>query len=277
MTSILAFPKQEPQYYTRLSLRKYNRTPGSQPELRLTRSIRLPMPTSLHDSYNIDIANPAFELLGNSPTDMLGAGKDKLQQYEAELKNGSMSVSRMIQEAAQVAALAPGISDTGVGKFAQSVTGMVRNPHLTTVFEGVRPKTYQFAWKLSPRSQEEAQSLNEIIRTIKTQMHPMVIGGGFAMEYPDIASLWFEGPPSVLMPNVRDSFITRLDINSSGTGTPAFFRDGQPVTVELNLAFQEIDILTRNELMGIFVDPSAVGGNTPINDVRTNRGGVGDH
>lgn len=277
MTSILGFPKQVPQYYTQLVLRKYNRYPGSQPELKISGSIRLPMPTAIHDSYNIDVANPAFDLLGNSPTDVLNAGKSQLEQYESELKNGSMSISRMVQVAGQGAALAPGISDTGIGKFAQSVTGMVRNPHLTTIFEGVRLKTYQFTWKLSPRSQEEARDLNEIVSTIKRQMHPMVIGGGFALEYPDLASLNFIGPPSVLMPNVRDSFITRMDINGAGTGVPSFFKDGQPVTVELALAFQEIDVLTRNEIMGIRVDPSAVQGSVPNNDLSSNPGGVGDH
>jgi hypothetical protein len=51
------------------------------------------------------------------------------------------------------------------------------------------------------------------------------------------------------MPNVQDSFITRMDINSSASGVPAFYKDGQPVTVELSLAFQEINIQTRDNFI----------------------------
>jgi hypothetical protein len=263
MADIYAFPQQEPQYYTRLSLRKYDRMPGTQPTMTLASAIRLPLPTALQDSFNIDVSNPSFELLGNSPTDVLTAGKGAAEEYQNMARQGNFSVTQAVQLAARAAALAPGISDTGVGKYAQSVTGMVRNPHLTTIFEGVRLKTYQFNWKLAPKSAEEARVLNRMFTHIKGYMHPKIIGGGFALEYPFIANVTFEGPPSAVMPNVKDSFITRMDINGAGSGIPAFYKDGQPVTVELQLAFQEINIQTRDDFIstgGMEGGPSLGGG-----------------
>lgn len=246
MAEILAFPLQEPQYYTRIALRKYERTPGTQPTVTLSSSIRLPLPLGLHDSFNMDVSSPAFELLGNNPTDVLTAGKSQLEAFETEAKAGSMSISRIGEIVTQATALAPGASDTLIGRFAQSATGQVRNPHLTTIFEGVRPKTYQFVWKMSPKSADEARALNRIVEHIKTYMHPKIIAGGFALEYPYLATVEFVNLPSVLMPNVNDSFITRLDVNGAGTGTPAFYKDGQPISVEIGLAFQEINIQTRD-------------------------------
>jgi hypothetical protein len=263
MVDIYTFPKQEAQYYTRLSLKKYDRMPGSQPSLTTASSIRLPLPTALHDSFNMDISNPSFDLLGNSPMDVLTAGQSKIEDLQSQFKQGNFSVSQAVQLAAQAAAQAPGISDTGIGKFAQSVTGMVRNPHLTTIFEGVRLKTYQFTWKLSPKSSDEAQELNRLFTHIKGYMHPKIVPGGFALEYPYIATVSFVGPPSAVMPNVQESFITRMDINGAASGVPAFYRDGQPVSVELALAFQEINIQTRDNFIstgGMDGGPSLGGG-----------------
>lgn len=250
MADILAFPLQEPQYYTRLALRKYERKPGSQPTITLSSSIRLPLPQSLVDSYNMDVSNPAFEIFGNSPTELLSAGKSQLEEFTKSAGSGSFSVSDMTDVALQAAAIAPVVSDTLLGKFAQSTTGQVRNPHLTTIFEGVRPKHYQFAWKLSPKSADEARALNRIVEHIKTYMHPKILPGGYALEYPYLATVDFIGPPAALMPNVNDSFITRLDINGAATGIPAFYKDGQPVSVEIGLAFQEINIQTRDNFDG---------------------------
>jgi len=68
------------------------------------------------------------------------------------------------------------------------------------------------------------------------------------MEYPYIATLDFEvGNSTTSLPKVKDSFITRLDVNSAASGTPAFFNDGNPVTTEISMSFQEIDIQTRKD------------------------------
>jgi len=151
----------------------------------------------------------------------------------------------------QAAAVMPGLSDTGLGRFAQSQTGMVRNPHLTTIFEGVSLKTYSFSWRLSPTSDSEARQINSMLNTIKGYMHPKLIGAGFALEYPYLANLEFEVGDVAYsqLPKVRDSFITKLDVNTSGGGSIAFYRDGNPVTIDISMGFQEIDIMTRDDFI----------------------------
>jgi hypothetical protein len=178
------------------------------------------------------------------------AGSTQLERYKAMADTGNFGVDQIKEIAGYAAALAPGLSDTGIGKFSQSQFGVVRNPHLTTIFDGVKLKNYNFTWKLSPKSEDEARKVQSMITLIKGLMHPKIIAGGFALEYPYLATLDFiTGASKANMPNVRDSFITRLDVNSAGSGAPAFFRDGNPVSIELSLGFQEIDILTRSDFI----------------------------
>jgi len=255
-----AFPAKEPTFYCRLSMRAYQRPrPGASVTQNLAGVIRLPMPTQLTDDYNIRVNETKFGLLGNinNYQDTLAAGKTAAEAATKELNSGGSINSLVGSIALQAAATLPGLSDTLPGQLAQQQAGMVRNPHLSTVFEGVNLKTYSFTWRLSPSSQEEASLINSMITSIKAYMHPKIIGGGFALEYPYLANLDFEvGDVSFSqLPKVRDSFITKLDVNTSGGGSLAFFRDGNPVSIEMTLGFQEIDILTRDD----FIDSSVRG------------------
>jgi len=243
-----AFPQEVPEFYTRMSLRKYERPkPGSTLTPTFRTYIRLPIPQQLIDSFNITVSGNNMDLLGNfqQSAQMQAAGITLADKFNAETQ-GSNAAGSIMSMVGMVAALTPGISDSNLARFSQSQLGVVRNPHLTTIFEGVALKTYQFTWKLSPKSESEARMMNSMIDYIKAFMHPEIVGGGFALDYPYLATVEFvTGSSSANLPNVSDSFITGLSINSMGGGTPAFYRDGNPVIIEISMTFQEIDIKTR--------------------------------
>jgi hypothetical protein len=260
------FPEKQPQFYTRLVLRKYSRPrPNSAPSKNISGSIRLPLPNQLNDQYGMDVnSNQPLGLLGNinggdlneTKNRMLAAGKSAAEAYKNAFMSGNKGA--ISQLAFKTVALSPGISDLvgavlpgvsgqQVQAFASAEAGVVRNPHLTSIFEGVRLKSYEFTWRLSPKSEAEAKKLNHMINYIKAFMHPAILqnSGGFALEYPYIANVQFEGLPAEVTPNVNDSFITGMNIHSSSGNGVALFRDGQPVFVDLSLHFQEININTR--------------------------------
>jgi hypothetical protein len=256
-TQLFAFPEVEPLFYTNLSLREYKRPgPGKPLSKTLKTYIRLPIPSSLQDSYGIEVSAPSFATFNaiadvagaafGEQSSLLAAGKSKLEQIGASINSGTMTKSKIVELVSQAVALAPGSSD--LQKYAQATTGVVRNPHVTTIFDGVKLKSFEFTWRLSPRSEAEAQKMNQMVNYIKGYMHPAILNGsaGFALDYPYIATINFSGLPAEVTPFVNDSFITGMAINSTAGGA-AFFRDGQPVTTDLTLTFQEINIRTRED------------------------------
>ena len=252
VTDTFVFPLEVPEFYTRMSLRKYERPkPGSTLTPTFRTYIRLPIPQQLVDSFNISVSGNNMELLGNisnAPAQLAAAGRSLSEDFAAAKGGEGSAIMKMVGE---VAALTPGISDSNLGKFSQSNLGIVRNPHLTTIFEGVALKQYQFTWRISPKSEKEAQSMNSMLEYIKAFMHPEIIGEGFALDYPYLATVEFvTGSSRINLPNVSDSFITGLNIDSMGGGTPAFYRDGTPVITEISMTFQEIDIKTRANFGG---------------------------
>jgi hypothetical protein len=259
-----AFPENQPQFFTRLTLREYSRPkPGSQPTKNISGYIRLPLPTNLQDSYNMDVNGVSLGLLGNISNDlveskdrMLAAGKSAAEAFKNAYNSGdSGTISKLAFKTLAlspgisdlVGGLTPGVSGQQVQAFASAQAGVVRNPHLTTIFEGVRLKTYEFTWRLSPKSESEAKKMNKMINYIKAFMHPAILqnSGGFALDYPYIANVEFAGLPKEVTPFVNDSFITSIAINSSTGGNVALFRDGQPTIVDIGMHFQEINIQTR--------------------------------
>lgn len=251
------FPKVKPQFYTMINFYKYFRPKPRDPSRQVTEtSVRLPLPSSLQDSFGMDVNSTNFDLLGNLPTttelpsvgDLSAAGQSVMDKVESQYNAGGvMGIMKNVTGSAL--ALTPGISDSGPGKYFQANMGVVRNPHLTTLFEGVKLKNFTFVWKLSPKSQDEAREMNSMIQLVKQYMHPALLANGFALEYPYLATVNFNTGDSskFIMPNVGYSFLTGLDIDSSTAGIPAFYKDGQPVTITLQMAFTEINIRTRED------------------------------
>jgi len=246
---LYSFPAEVPTYFTRITFFEYSRPkPGSQAFRNAVATIRLPIPAGLTDSYGIMVNDTELEFLGNKPSEVVAAGKAKMDEYTNALRNGFVQ-NTITDIIVRGAALTPGISDTALGRRAQQEVGMVRNPHLTTIFDGVHLKSYTFTWKLAPKSQQEAYTVENIVQKIKEFMHPDLAAGGFALTYPYIATVEFDVGDAKILPNVKDSFITRMDINSSASGVPAFFRDGKPVTIELSIGFKEINVQTRRDVI----------------------------
>jgi hypothetical protein len=244
----LSYPEDVPQYCCRLLFKKYSRPrPGATSTAVFDGVIRLPIPTSLNDQFGMDISDVKLDVLGNHYTDLMAAGVSRKDQFMKEYNGGGGLVEAIKNLAIDGAALVPGISDSRWGQIAQLETGMVRNPHHTAIFNGVQLKSYAFTWKMSARSQAEAIAIENIIKQIKTYMHPQLSPTGFSMEYPYLTELNFSVGDNNLVPNVKTSFIKGLTINGSAGGVPSFYRDGRSTIVEMSISFQEINVQTRDD------------------------------
>ena len=255
----IGFPEEVPQYCCRLTFKKYERPkPGSPVTSKTDIVIRMPIPATLTDQYNMDINDVQLDILGNAgvvydgATNALAAGQRLTDDYINKWKGSKNKIDFIKDTALGVLALTPGISDKLPGQAARASIGMVRNPHHTTLFNGVKLKTYGFTWKMSPRSQSEAITLENIVKNIKTYMHPSITSntGGFALDYPSLVEVQFQVGDNQILPNVKPALISSFSVNGSAGGTPAFYKDGKSTIVELSLSLQEINVQTREDFLG---------------------------
>jgi hypothetical protein len=146
--------------------------------------------------------------------------------------------------ATKAIALQPWAAD-GASKVAQSYNGIVRNPHVSSIFNGVDLKTFQLNFRVSVGSAKEADNLNKAVLLIRNRMHPEAIANSLVLKYPDVATMKFVGM-SEMVPRIKEAFIQQLNITNFPQG-PAVYRDGTPVEVLIDITLTEIDARMRDD------------------------------
>lgn len=247
-----------PKIYTKIDFYEYRRDISDGGRRTQTGSIRLPTPEQFNDATGIRFSDVSLGILGgfadyvskggsvdNLTADFNKASSDFTNRYSS--MNSAMTSASAANMGLALASLMPGGSDAA--SVARSFTGIVPNPHVTLLFEGVGLKAFDFQWRLSPRSQQDATEINRIIRTIKARMHPDTMKAGttsYALLYPDLVKIKIVG--STGLEQTDFAFVEGFSVSFSGSGNSmAFYKDGQPVEAMINMRVKEIDIRTRED------------------------------
>ena len=129
--------------------------------------------------------------------------------------------------------------------------GIVPNSNLELLFQGPTLRSFGFTWRMSPRSAKEATNVKRIIRMFKQGSAPRKLN---SQSGAGAASL-FLGTPNVFKLSYKtagDKEISGLNkfkicalVNMSVVYAPdgqwAAYAEGQPVSVQMSLNFQEIE------------------------------------
>jgi len=150
------------------------------------------------------------------------------------------------------------VSDTGaIGKDFGDLylKGQNRavNPHVEMLFRKTDNRQSSFIFHFVPRSQQEAQAIQNIIRVFKTYAAPEVSkeasGRYFIPPGQFDISFYFKGQENMNIARLSTCALTQISVNYSGVGTWTTFNDGQPLKIDLELQFSEMDVITRELLL----------------------------
>lgn len=216
--------------------------------------IYLPMPTSgLIDNYSIEYTEHEMGAIGGvaatmtDPSSWFGTGG-----VRALLSAGTMFAKSIGTSAAEALGDLVGQGDKATAG-SDLLSGFINNPNYAILFKGLKPRKFSFDWTMIAKNQEEAQSIGNIIKTIKQHALPAKqFGANFALNYPSIAHLAVVGPNSTEMYITfaeNGAFIENVSVNYSGAGHATFFKDSLPVQVNLRLDFQERSIITSDAIV----------------------------
>lgn len=134
-----------------------------------------------------------------------------------------------------------------VGKVAG---GVVTNPYLTAIFEGVGFREFQFRFKFTPHSEFDCVVIDNIVRRFREAALPDQIANGTVFTYPmEIAiECKFDDDKNKWLQSFKRSVITSIDV-AYGIGDQwTTFRNGFPTVVVLSLRFKEIQIVVRSDI-----------------------------
>jgi hypothetical protein len=167
----------------------------------------------------------------------------------------------------------------GVQKFMNSMSGDAMffmqgkavNPQQEQMLEGVDFRSFTFNYTFWPKSEKEAQMVNQIIYWFRTAMlpdtYPPIGGGGQSageaagggeafFNYPNIFDVEYFGPIKDKVDGFLPMVCTSVSVNHTNGKKFATYKDGQPISSSMSLSFLEIKILTQESYQEITASSS---------------------
>ena len=253
------YPGYAIDYFTQINLAPYTREVGARTaNVEKGTNVFLPIPQQIVDANGIRI-NAAFTpgalaggiaegiAKGDTLTDSLLRPFSGTQAAAQDVINkiGNLETQGLASSIATLLASNPLQRDTTLSQLAQRQAGIVVNPHLSALFEGVDLKRFTLIWNVSPRNPDEAETLQRIIAYVKQRMHPEADTTRSILKYPDVATVEFVNVEGV--PPIRRSFISNMTTTYGPSGM-ALYKDGKPVEYSIQMEFQELEIVTRGDV-----------------------------
>tara|TARA_B100001093_G_scaffold312467_1_gene298189 strand:- start:1094 stop:2362 length:1269 start_codon:yes stop_codon:yes gene_type:complete len=129
--------------------------------------------------------------------------------------------------------------------------GQVLNPNMELLFNGPTLRNFRFSFKMTPRSEKEAEQCKLIIRTFKMNMAPKVTGSGanLFLNTPNVFELryksGFRNHP--FLHKFKQCFLTDISVNYTAEGVYATYENKEPISMTMDLTFKELEPIYDND------------------------------
>jgi hypothetical protein len=259
--SAMSFPGdiQNMPYYTSLRFVKYSRPfAGSSATEQTTGTVILPVPEGMVDVNDLRYNGMNYGIVGAMGAAIGAAiggsgdlneakkvGQDLATAYQNA--QGGADYAR-IAAVVGLAAVPGGMQDSKIAGIVQGSLGVVQNPHLALLFDGVNLRPHSLSWKLSPKSESEAKSLGTLLTFMKKASLPSYnqIVSKFALDYPNQVIVDFVGVDKQFKDSIKKSMVTNIAVDIANDA-PAFFKGGRPVEIRVRLELTEVEIRTAED------------------------------
>jgi hypothetical protein len=153
----------------------------------------------------------------------------------------------------------------------ESTVGRTVNPKESLVFTGVDLKSYSFVWQLFPNSRRESAIINDIIKTIKSNVLPTTRNfGGFnkaLLAYPSTVEAQLIGVDEEFFFHFKPAIVSAFNVDYGSSDTVPIMEGGKPAAVTITLEFTELQSDDAGVYEDVFGEPEIAGSFIPtVND-----------
>ncbi len=267
-TSMMSFPGDLGQHHMVLQFFRYHFEGNSYKKRSIDKTIALPIPLNLVEAINVSYAESELGAFQGAISDTVGRGdirgaeqivKDVFGTIEGFGKATGQalqgkSITEIFNENRNSLDQASLLLRGGTGATAAGLNrffGSAPNPHITALFQGVALRTHQFNWKLAPASQQETETLSEIINSLRAAMLPGRGNNNLTLRFPDEVEIFLMGTNAEHMYHFKTAVIKTMSTNFAPDGVLSFFgKNGAPTAVTLDIDLTETSIHTREDYDG---------------------------
>jgi len=144
----------------------------------------------------------------------------------------------------------------GVKAAAEMRSGVVLSDRMELAFQGIDKRTFQYEFKMNPKSEDEAKEIRNIINAFKVNMLPEFEGSdshGRALIVPntfDIEYHW-NGAENQFLHKISTCVLESMSVSYGGdkykTHAGVSGDGAPPIDTTLSLTFKELELITREK------------------------------
>ncbi len=217
-------------------------------------AIILPIPGGINStdtvSWGGDKMDPAATAMANialtTVSTGFGAGVDELQ------KATQTAVGNPETRKALSTAIAGAASGTGA-QLLQRTEGAIINPNMELLFKDPGLRDFNFSYKFTPRSSQEAQTIIKIIRFFKEGMAVKKSESNLFLKAPNTWRLAYKhrGQDHKYLNKFKECAMKSFTVDYTPDGNYATFDDGVMTAYNITLGFGELEPIFANDYEGI--------------------------
>lgn len=246
----LTFPS-EMKYFTKFSFYEFNKKDVTSEIKDLpTQTFILPMPNNLQESFGVTYDTPTLgPVAGAAANAVISALRSNNPGASAAgIVGDLMNPATAITAGAAASLEALKKMSPEAGALGGMAFGVAPNPNMAVLFSNIGLRSHSFSYKFAPTSAKELATLKTIITQLKTRMLPgMANEGSMLFTFPDVCDIEF-GPNKDVPYKIKRCVMENLSVNYTPMGSPAFFKTGDPVMVEITMSFKEMSPFTRVDM-----------------------------
>ena len=226
------------------------------------KNIWLPMPTELTMNDTVswagtDLGGMGALLTKGATSGAAAAGALAMAATGMSAAGGGI-IGKLLGSGAG-GAIAGALAADGFQKGIESAAGIKANPYKEQTFEGIDFRKFSFSYTFHPKNQTEVGLLDELIRGFRAYSKPSIhpVGGGGIFAYPHEFQIEFMTHDSAsdsmntnkYLPEIKYCICTSVNTNFA-TKEWRSFEGGAPISVSLQLDFEETELITQEDVFG---------------------------
>jgi len=225
------------------------------PTVRMDTAIALYMPPSVAVSYGANYTDTeigAAAAIGAQAYQDIVGGKSLADTVNKNLKAlGPEIGDGMIRKALGAIDMIPGLE--GAMEVVEMQRGFIKAPRMELAFKGIPKRSFQYDFKMIPKSAAEAEEIQKIVKAFKLNMLPeMVQGSANRLTMPNTFDIqyMYNGGENQYLHKISTCVLESMNVTYGGDRYKTFeatSNGAPPIEVAIQLAFKEMDLITREK------------------------------
>ena len=216
--------------------------------------ILLPIPSNVTDSNSVSYNGGAMNSIAAAGTkgavEVMEGGFAGLKDARAVLKGAvegagldGQNIKSLLQKQLAINAVNIFGANVSLDQVLARSQGKIFNPNMELLFDGVKLRSFNFSFKLTPRDKNESTQIKYIIRSLKKNMAAKTVEqGNLYLKTPNVFELSYMRGNALhpFLNKFKQAALTDIKVNYTAENVYATYDDSTPISMMLDLSFQEI-------------------------------------